>query len=185
MALDVSPLAAQIRRRGGVRQVMTGAVSDLRARGAGPFDPSLALGNNLGLLGGARGARALLGALDESAAPGAVIIGQGVDPYRTGNPPHLAYHERDRAPGRVPGQIGMRVRREDLATPWLDYLFTGVEEPGALPGGSSRRPERRETGGAGYVALLRLSARPDLLLGDRPSVGQRAAGGHAPAGEVR
>jgi hypothetical protein len=39
----------------------------------------------------------LLGTLAALAAPGAVLLGQGMDPYRTTVPEHLAYHERDRA----------------------------------------------------------------------------------------
>jgi hypothetical protein len=41
---------------------------------------------------------------------------------------HRAYHERNRALGRLPGQIRLRVRYQNLATPWFDYLFASVEE---------------------------------------------------------
>ena len=157
VALDISPLAAEVCRRRGVRQVMVGTVSDLQGRDASSFDSFLLLGNNLGLLGGAYRARSLLGTLAELAAPGAVIIGQGMDPYKTDNPLHLGYHERNRALGRMPGQIRMRVRHEDMATPWFDYLVTSGEELEALLNGSGWRLEHSETDGASYVALLRHS----------------------------
>lgn len=107
------------------RGVATGAVADVARRGLGVFDTFLMMGNNLGLLAGAEAAPRGLDA--PAAAPGAVIVGQGMDPYGTGKPVHLAYHERNRAAGRMPGQIRMRIRHEDLATPWFDYLFTSEE----------------------------------------------------------
>lgn len=157
VALDISPLAAEVCRRRGVQRVVTGTVSDLGGQDAGCFDSFLMLGNNLGLLGDAENAPRILEALSAQAAPDAVIIGQGMDPYQTENPLHLAYHEWNRTRGRMPGQIRMRVRHEDLATPWFDYLFTSVEELEALLNGSDWRLEHCERDGASYVALLRHS----------------------------
>lgn len=51
----------------------------------------------------------------------------------------------------------MRVRHQDLATDWFDYLFTSLEELEGLLDGSGWRIERCETEGTSYIALLRRS----------------------------
>ncbi len=158
VALDVSPLAAEVCRRRGVRRVVVGTVAELAATGADPFDTFLLLGNNLGLLESAARAPQLLTALATLASPDAVILGQGLDPYQTETPLHLAYHRRNRALGRLPGQVRMRVRHQDLATPWFDYLFTSVDELRALLAGSGWRLEHYEEAGAHYIGLLRRAA---------------------------
>ena len=50
------------------------------------------------------------------------------DIYQTEDPAHLAYHERNRRRGRLPGQIRIRVRYRELATPWFDYLMVSPDE---------------------------------------------------------
>ena len=155
VALDVSPLAGEVCRRRGVKQVMTGTVSELVRAGAGPFDSFLMLGNNLGLLAGAEQAPHLLESLAALAAPDAVIVGQGTDPYQTQNPVHHAYHERSRALGRMGGQICMRVRYQDMATGWFDYLFATVDELQSLLAGTAWRLEHVEVAAHHYVAVLR------------------------------
>jgi SAM-dependent methyltransferase len=167
VALDVSPLAAEVCRRRGVRRAVAGTAADLAAAGGpegGPFDAFLLLGNNLGLLGGAAEAPRLLGALAALAAPGAVLLGQGMDPYRTAAPEHLAYHARNRARGRLPGQLRLRIRHRGLATPWFDYLFATPVELAPLLAGTAWRLEHverpadteGETAARGaYVAVLR------------------------------
>jgi SAM-dependent methyltransferase len=162
VALDVSVLAGDVCRRRGVRQVFTGSVFDLaraEPHPSHPFDTFLLMGNNLGLLGGAAQAPRFLAALAALARPDARLIGAGIDPYRTTNALHLAYHARNRALGRLGGQIRMRIRHKDLATDWFDYLFATTDEPRGLLQGTPWRlehvePQRPE--GSGYVAELRL-----------------------------
>ncbi len=154
VALDVSPLAAEVCRQRGVRTVVTGTIFDLVRPEVHPFDTFLLLGNNLGLLRDADHAPRFLAALAQLAAPGAVIVGEGVDPYRTSNPLHLAYHERNRARGRLPGQITIRVRHQNLATDWFDYLFPAIDELTGLLRGTPWRLDRSEASGASYVARI-------------------------------
>jgi hypothetical protein len=97
-----------------------------------------------------------LNALARLAASDAVILGRGMDPFHTLMQAHRAYHERNRALGRLPGQIRLRVRYQNLATPWFDYLFASVEEIIALLDGSAWMLKRCETAGAGYLAMLQL-----------------------------
>jgi hypothetical protein len=50
------------------------------------------------------------------------------DVYTTDDPGHLAYQAHNRERGRLSGQIRIRVRFRDLATPWFDYLMVSPDE---------------------------------------------------------
>jgi len=161
-ALDVSPLAGEVCRRRGVRQVFTGTVSDLVAARPAlhrPFDTFLLMGNNLGLFGGVEQASRFLATLASLALPGATVMGTGMDPYRTTQELHLAYHARNRALGRMGGQIRMRVRHRRLATDWFDYLFATPDELRSLLEGTRWRLEHLQPrdNSASYAAQLRLT----------------------------
>ena len=154
VALDISPGAVDVCQRRGVRRTFVGTVEDLAAGDRGPFDTFLLLGNNLGLLASAGQAPQFLNALARLAAPDAVVLGRGLDPHHTTNEAHRAYHERNRMLRRLPGQIRMRVRHRNLATPWFDYLFAAVDELRVLLEGTAWTLERCELAGAGYLAVL-------------------------------
>jgi hypothetical protein len=51
------------------------------------------------------------------------IMAASNDPGLTDDPTHLAYQERNRRRGRMPGQLRLRVRYRDLSDPWFDYLI--------------------------------------------------------------
>ncbi len=103
-----------------------------RARLAGSsqenFDTFILAGNNLGLLGGLHDGRSFLASLHLLAAPGARVLGEVTDPYRTTDRSHLAYHQENRRLGRLGGQIRLRIRHRLLATEWFDYLFCTPDE---------------------------------------------------------
>jgi SAM-dependent methyltransferase len=105
VALDVSPGAVEVCQRRGLRRTVIGTVEDLAERCGGRFDTFVLLGTNLGLLASAPLAPRFLNALSRIAASDAVGLGRGMDPYHTSNQAHRAYRERNRALGRLPGQI--------------------------------------------------------------------------------
>jgi SAM-dependent methyltransferase len=156
VALDVSPGAVRVCQRRGIRQTVTGTVEELANADGGLFDTFMLLGSNLGLLASKVQAPRFLNALARLAAPDAVVLGQGMDPYQTSNQAHLAYHERNRVLGRLAGQIRMRVRHRNFATPWFDYLFASVDELTALLDGTAWTLDRCETTGATYLAFIKL-----------------------------
>ena len=109
--------------------MIEGTVFDLLASASEPrFDSVLMLGNNLGLLGTPDQAPRFLDALASMARPGARIVGETLNPYATSNPDHLRYHEENRRLGRLAGQLRLRIRHLQLATPWWDFLFCTPEE---------------------------------------------------------
>ncbi len=124
VALDTSPGAVEVCRRRGIVEVFEGTVEDLAAASPEPFDAAIMMGHNLVLL-------AIEGALEAMRTllrPGGIVVGTNLDPYRTDDPIHLAYHRRNRAKGRVPGNVRLRVRRGTLATPWFDWCFMAPTE---------------------------------------------------------
>jgi SAM-dependent methyltransferase len=159
-ALDISPAACEVCRRRGVRTVVEGTVFELPESPLdAQFDSVLMLGNNLGLLESRRHAPLLLGALATRTRPGAVILGRGRDPYATENPLHLRYHARNEVLGRMGGQVRIRIRYQDMATPYFDYLFTTADELHALLKGTAWTLEEYEQDGSGYGVVLRKKER--------------------------
>lgn len=153
-ALDVSPGAIEACRRRGVTEVFLGPV-DEHARSGERYDTFLLYGNNLGLLANATRAPEFLTALAAMAAPGARIVGQGMDPYGTTAERNLRYHERNRQRGRMAGQLSLRIRYEDTATPWFDYLFASPDELLRLVAGTGWRIDSFDDSEApSYLAVL-------------------------------
>ncbi|GLY07186.1 hypothetical protein Acsp01_75650 [Actinoplanes sp. NBRC 101535] len=136
--LDTSQGAIEVARRRGLRDTVLATVDEF-ARAPVRYDTFLLLGNNLGLLESPERAPVFLDALARLAAPGAQIVAQGTDPYGTRDPVHVAYHERNRARGRLGGQLRLRLRYREVATGWFDYLNCSAAELEALVAGTAWR----------------------------------------------
>lgn len=136
--LDTSAGAIEVARGRGLRDTVLNTV-DAYARSAARYDTFLLLGNNLGLFESRERAPIFLAALADLAGPGARIVAQGTDPYGTTDPVHTAYHQRNRARGRLGGQLRLRLRYRLLATDWFDYLVCSVDELESLLRGTRWR----------------------------------------------
>ena len=152
VGIDVSPGAVEVARRRGVRDVRLLQVERVDAS-LGHFGTVAMFGSNLGLLGGAAKGHRLLRRLAEVADR---IVAMSVDPYRTDDALHLAYHQRNRSRGRMAGQLRLRVRHRDLASPWFDYLIVSPAELEGLVVGTGWRVAWLVTSedSAAYVAVL-------------------------------
>jgi SAM-dependent methyltransferase len=124
VAIDVSPGAVQVAQRRGVRDVRLLALEDVDAS-LGQFDTLVMFGNNFGLFGSRAKARRLLRQLRPFVRR---IVATSNDPSKTEDPVHLAYHERNRKRGRMPGQLRLRIRYRDLIGPWFEYLIVSPDE---------------------------------------------------------
>jgi SAM-dependent methyltransferase len=154
VGLDNSPCAVETCRQRGVKNVLLGDVNRMRHFG-GSFDTVLFLGNNFGVLGSPPQAARTLGNLYRATGPGGRIVLQTLDPYRTGNPFHHAYHERNRSRGRLCGQVRIRVRYMGYCSRWFDYLFVSPPELKAIVGPAGWRVAKLLRGrSAIYVAVL-------------------------------
>jgi len=118
------------------------------------------MGENLGLLESADGAHRFLADLAAMAGPGAHIVAHGADPHQTDDPAHVRYQQRNRELGRMPGQMTIRVRHRDLASPWFDYLLCSPGELAALLRSTSwELTEIGDVDQVNYLAIL--TRRPD------------------------
>jgi hypothetical protein len=122
----------------------------------GRFDTIIVMGNNFGLLADKRRAKWLLRRFAGLTSDEARIVAQTNNVHATTNPDHLAYHERNRKRGRMPGQVRMRVRRHKYCTPWFDYLMVSPEEMDELLADTPWELERTlgDPSKGNYVAVL-------------------------------
>jgi SAM-dependent methyltransferase len=91
-------------------------------------DTILALGANLGLLGGREESLIALQEWARVAAPGAQVLATGRDPYASKGTLHTAYHQANRDAGRMAGQLRVRIRSGAMVTPYFDYLYCSLTE---------------------------------------------------------
>ena len=138
VAIDPSPGAVEVARRRGVQDVRMMRLEDV-SKTLGHFDTVLMYGNNFGLFGSRTKARRLLKALRPLADR---IVGGSNDPYRTDDPAHLAYRERNVRRGRMAGQLRIRVRYRDLAGPWIEYILVSPDEMAELADGTGWQVDR-------------------------------------------
>lgn len=154
VALDISPGATEVCRRRSIHETYTGTVLDLADGEPEAFDTILLLGNNLGLLESKDHAPKFLNALARLSRPGTEIIGTCRDPFDTDDPLHLQYHQLNHQRGRLPGQLKLRTRWANVASPWFDYLLLPIAELEVIAAESGwelvdHRP------GQPYVAVLK------------------------------
>lgn len=127
-AIDTSPGALKVCRMRGVKKAMTRSIDEVSKFSPSAFDAVLMMGNNFGLVGDHLKARRVLQDLARITSDDGRIIAATLNPYGTRNPKHLRYHKFNKARGRWPGQITIRVRFESLIGPWFDYLFVSPKE---------------------------------------------------------
>jgi SAM-dependent methyltransferase len=155
LGIDVSPLAVRTARARGLKRAAVVPVTRVTRR-LGTFDTVLMLGNNFGLFGGRKRARWLLRRFAGATSDGARIIAESNDVYRTEVRAHLRYHRRNRARGRMAGQVKIRIRYETYVTPWFDYLLVSPQEMVGILDGTGWSTERiLKSGGAPYIAIIR------------------------------
>ena len=151
VAIDVSSGAVEVARNRGVQDVRLLALEDVDAS-LERFDTLVMYGNNFGLFGSRAKARRLLRQLRPFVGR---IVATSNDPYGTDDPAHLAYQERNRARGRMSGQLRLRVRYRDLVGPWFEYLIVSPDEMAEIVEGTGwqiRHLVRDD--GSYYVAVL-------------------------------
>jgi len=127
VGIDASPLAIRTCRLRGVREARVLPLTRV-GRGLGRFDTVVMFGNNFGLFASPRRTRWLLRRLHGLTTPGARILAESRNPYRSDHPDHRRYRRFNRRRGRLPGQLRLRVRCGYAATPWFDYLLVSPRE---------------------------------------------------------
>jgi SAM-dependent methyltransferase len=155
--IDVSPAALRVSRARGMRTAVRCALADVSPR-LGRIDTVIMMGNNIGLLGTPQRAPRVLSRLHAITTDGGRIVGTTLDPHVSKDPVHLGYHRRNRARGRLAGQLRLRCRYAGRVDPWFDYLFVSVDELRDIVGGTGwqLRTHIESTDGipGQYVAVL-------------------------------
>lgn len=154
VSIDASPGAIKVARKRGVKGARVLRVEDLD-ESLGVFDTVVMYGNNIGLLASRTKGRRLLRLLHRITSPQGRIIGESADVYATEDPVHLAYHARNRKRGRMSGELKIRVRYRDVATPWFAYMLLSPAELEELVQGTGWRVARTlDDGDFIYVAVM-------------------------------
>ncbi len=156
VAIDASPGTIDACRRRGVRDARVMRIEDVDDS-LGVFDTVVMYGNNLGLLASRTKAPRILRRLARITSERARIIAEGTDPYSTDDPGHLAYHARNRQRGRMGGQLRIRIRFREIASPWFDYLFLSHRELEEILEGTGWRLARMIEDDGPYVAVIEKS----------------------------
>ena len=153
VGIDNSPGAIEVCRMRGVKDARLVSIDDVD-ESLGVFDTIVMLGNNFGLFASEAKAGRLLRRFHRLTGPRGRILAETRDVYQTEDPVHLAYQQRNRERGRMSGQIRIRVRHRDLATPWFDYLMVSRDELRALAGPAGWTVARTLDSDDTYVAVL-------------------------------
>lgn len=116
VGIDASPGAVQVCKRRGVRDARIQALDTVDAS-LGHFDTIVMLGQGFGMFGSKTRARRLLQRFPQITRPAGRIIAETFDPHGLDDPVQRNYCEANRRRGRMPGQLRVRVRYRNLATP--------------------------------------------------------------------
>jgi SAM-dependent methyltransferase len=156
VGIDFSPRAARVARKRGVKDVRMAELEKLDDS-LGRFDTVVMFGNNLGLLGNRTKAKRILRRLHAITTERGRIVGSNYNPHGTKNRFHRTYQRGNRERGRMPGQVRIRLRYNELVSPWMEWLFASPRELDGLLEGTGWHT-RRILGEREYVAIIEKDA---------------------------
>ena len=153
--IDNSRGAVKVCKLRGVKNVRLRSIDEIGKFKPGSFDTVIMMGNNFGLFGGFKKARRLLKQMHVITSAGGQIIAEAVDPYQTNEELHLAYQRRNRAQGRMSGQLRIRIRHENIVGAWFDYLLASQKEMKEILAGTGWQISKiLSDKGPGYTAIM-------------------------------
>jgi SAM-dependent methyltransferase len=154
LGIDSSPLAVRVCELRGLKNARVMSATELSSK-IGVFDTVLMFGANFGLFGNPKRAKWLLRRFHKMTTDKARILAESVDPYKTNDPAHLQYHKLNRAKGKLPGQLRLRIRYRNYVTPWFQYLFVSKAEMREILKGTGWKLARTVgSKGAAYIAVI-------------------------------
>jgi SAM-dependent methyltransferase len=153
--IDTSLLAVRASRARGVRRVWRLPIDHLNS-GVGSFDTLVLLGNNVGIFGSPQQLRALMTEWSHRTSDRARILAESTNPYHDAPLLDPGYRRRNRERARLAGQVRLRVRYRDWATPFFEWLFVSPTEMRRLLRGTGWHVRRilGSTKSGPYVAIL-------------------------------
>lgn len=152
--IDSSPLAVYVSQRRGLENARVQSITQVKSA-LGDFDTLLLLGNNFGLMANTTRAKWLLRRFKGLTSATGRIVASSSDPYGTDDGDHLAYFERNRSMGRLPGQVRIRYRYKRYKDDWFDYLFVSKKEMEEIVAGTGWQIDQFiDSDDARYLAIL-------------------------------
>ena len=124
LGIDSSPLAIKVCRKRGLKKARVLDIKDLGPE-TGIFDTILMLCNNFGLFGDEKKAKILLKMFLKITGKDAVII---TESYDSDIGFYSEYRKFNKKKGRMPGHLRVRLRYENYATAWFNYLRVSQNE---------------------------------------------------------
>ncbi|MGY5875307.1 MAG: methyltransferase domain-containing protein [Candidatus Thorarchaeota archaeon] len=126
VGIDISEEALEVARERGVRDARYMSVGELDFPD-GTFDTVLMYGNNFGLLGEYGKVVQMLRDLHRITSDDSVILAATRDPEDTDEPAHLEIHAKNKAAGKPPGLVRIRMKYGDMISGWWDLLMVSPE----------------------------------------------------------
>ena len=127
-SIDNSPLAIRVCKKRGVKNALVVPIEKINKLKQKNVDTVIMFGNNFGLFGSFKKAKALLKKLNRITQPNALILAESNDIYTTDDPVHLSYHKFNERRGRMPGQLRIRIRFRQYVGDWFDYLLVSKDQ---------------------------------------------------------
>jgi len=127
VAIDRSPLAVEVARARGVGDARVHElerIDELDER----FDSIVLFSAGLGLLGNRERAVATLRAFGDITSERGKVIASCTNPWLHRSPASLSYYRENLRRGRLYGQLTIRIRYGNAASPWFDWLNASPEE---------------------------------------------------------
>ena len=134
--IDNSPLAIKTAQLRGVKDARLLSITQASRKTLGVFNTIVMFGNNFGLFGNPKRAKWLLRRFYGMTSENGRILAESRNIYKTDDPDHLAFHERNRKLGRLPGQLRLRVRYKTMIGAWFEYLMVSPEEMAEIVAGT-------------------------------------------------
>lgn len=154
VGIDISPLAVETARERGLREVHLMSAADLDFPEKS-FNAVILFGNNFGILGDPEAVVGMLEQLHKITFDDGIILAQSRNVIDTEEKHHLDYHSRNRAQGKPPGLVKLRMRYKGGVTDWWNLLMSTPDEMGELAERANWKLERTISKGNLYVGVLR------------------------------
>jgi len=123
---DISPKAIQVCKERGFVDVHVASAENLDL-GRKDFRTIIMFGNNFGILGTTEAVVKMLKNFHAISTPDAIVLAASRDPQATNEQHHLDLHESNRAAGRPPGFLTLRLRYKEEVTEWWNLLLASPE----------------------------------------------------------
>jgi SAM-dependent methyltransferase len=119
LANDVAPGAVEVMSARGVREVDCSPITEMLPSA---FDTLLLLGRSIGLVEDLEGLQRFLRKSRSLVASSGQVLLTSLDVTCSNDQKLQAYHQRNSARGRYPGEIRFRIRYADLESDWIRWL---------------------------------------------------------------